>query len=228
VTDVADLKRAAAVAAAAEVEDGMRVGLGTGTTAAFAITALGDRAAQGLRITCVATSLETMRLAQSAGLTVLDFEALDEVDIGIDGADEIDSQLRAIKGGGGAMLREKIVAAAARRMIAIVDETKLVDRLGTRPVPVEVLPFATAFVRARLEKLGGRVEPRRTGDEPYRTDQGNAVLDCAFGPISDPGALAAAIDGIPGMLGHGLFLREIDSAYVGRAGGVLRLTRETI
>lgn len=224
-TDVSALKRAAALAAIAEVEDGMRVGLGTGSTAAFAIAGLGERVARGLRITTVATSIATARLAQAAGLAVLDFDRLDRVDIGIDGADEIDDRLRAIKGGGGAMLREKIVAASARRMIAIVDGGKQVKRLGARPLPVEVLPFAAGFVARRIAAMGARVAPRMADGLPYRTDQGNGVLDCSFGPIADPEALAAALDGIPGMLGHGLFLREIDMAYVGRADGTLRLPR---
>jgi ribose 5-phosphate isomerase A len=224
-TEVAACKRAAALAAVAEVEDGMCVGLGTGSTAAFAIAGLGERVAQGLRIVTVATSLETARLARAAGLTVCDFDRLEWLDIGIDGADEIDDRLRAIKGGGGAMLREKIVAASARRMIAIVDGGKQVEQLGTHPLPVEVLPFAAGFVSSRIGALGGRVEVRTKDGAPYRTDQGNIVLDCSFGLIDDPETLATALDAIPGMLGHGLFLREIDIAYVGRADGVHRLTR---
>jgi len=203
----------------------MRVGLGTGSTAAFAIAALGEAVARGLRITTVATSLETARRAQAAGLIVLDFDRLEWVDIGIDGADEIDGQLRAIKGGGGAMLREKIVAASARRMIAIVDDSKKVQRLGTRPVPIEVLPFAAGFVSRQIEAIGGRVACRMKNGAPYRTDQHNVVLDCSFGAIDDPEVLAAATDGIPGLLGHGLFLQEIDIAYVGSAAGAHRLAR---
>jgi ribose 5-phosphate isomerase A len=224
-TDSAAFKRAAALAAVAEVEEGMRVGLGTGSTAAFAIAALGERVARGLRITTVATSLGTARLAQAAGLTVLDFDRLEWVDIGIDGADEIDGRLRAIKGGGGAMLREKIVAASARRMIAIVDGSKQVEQLGAHPLPVEVLPFAAGFVSREIETMGGRVALRMKDGALYRTDQGNLVLDCAFGLIDNPEALAAALAAIPGMLGHGLFLREIDIAYVGRADGVHCLAR---
>jgi ribose 5-phosphate isomerase A len=226
VVDIAACKRAAAHAAVAEIEDGMLVGLGTGTTTAFAIAALGERAATGLRVATVATSLATARVAEAAGLRVLAFDTLGKVDLAIDGADEIDDDLRAIKGGGGAMLREKIVAAAARRMIAIVDVSKQVTKLGNGPLPVEVLPFAAAFVSRRIEDLGATVSYRMMGDAIYRTDQDNAVLDCRFATIEQPETLAAALSAIPGMLGHGLFLDEIDTAYVGRVDGILRLTRD--
>jgi ribose 5-phosphate isomerase A len=223
--NIAALKQAAALAAVAEVEEGMIVGLGTGTTAAFAIAALADRVAGGLRITTVATSLATARMAESLGLKPMPFESFDRLDIAIDGADEIDGALRAIKGGGGAMLREKIVAAASRRMIAIVDGSKQVTRLGAHPLPVEVLPFAESFVSRRIVEFGADVCRRMAGDAPYRTDQDNPVLDCAFGAIDRPEALAAALSAIPGVLGHGLFLDEIDAAYVGRVEGVSYLTR---
>jgi ribose 5-phosphate isomerase A len=223
--DVAAPKRAAARAAVAEVEDGMRVGLGSGTTASFAILALGERAAAGLKVTTVATSLATKHAAETAGLSVLPFETLASLDLAIDGADEIDPQLRAIKGKGGAMLREKIVAAAAARMIVVVDSGKQVAVLGNVPLPVEVLPFAAGFASDRIERFGATVSRRMAGDRSYRTDQGNAVLDCCFGPIDDPQALAFALSAIPGMLGHGLFLDEIDAAYVGTSDGVIRLTR---
>lgn len=224
--DIAALKREAARAAVIEVEEGMRVGLGTGSTVAFAIAALGERVAAGLHITAVATSQATEHAARAAGIAIVLFETLAEVDLAIDGADEVDGALRAIKGAGGAMLREKVVAAAARRMIAIVDEGKLVEGLGRAPLPVEILPFAAAFVTKRIEALGAVVTRRMAGAEPYRTDQANGVLDCAFGPIAAPEALAAALASIPGVLGHGLFLDEVDAVFVGTAGGVRRLTRD--
>jgi ribose 5-phosphate isomerase A len=223
--EVDSFKRAAALAAVAEIEDGMIVGLGTGTTAAFAIAALADRVAGGLRVTTVATSLATARIAEAHGLPLVPFDRLAHVDIAIDGADEIDGALRAIKGGGGAMLREKIVAAASRRMIAIVDGSKLVDRLGAQPLPVEVLPFAAAFATRRIAELGAEVSRRIAGDAAYRTDQGNLVLDCRFDGIDQPKALAGALSAIPGVLGHGLFLDEIDAAYVGSAEGTRYLPR---
>jgi ribose 5-phosphate isomerase A len=223
--DVAARKRAAASAAVAEVQDGMLVGLGTGTTTNFAIAALGERVAAGLTVRTVATSRAASRAAEAAGLRVLPFDDLASVDLAIDGADELDPQLRAIKGKGGAMLREKVVAAAAARMIVIVDAGKQVTRLGRGTVPVEVLPFATGFVAHRIERLGAAVIQRMAGDAGYRTDQDNILLDCRFGAIDDPHALAAALSAIPGMLGHGLFLDEIDAAYVGGSDGVIELTR---
>jgi len=226
-TSSAAFKRAAARAAVVEIKNGMLVGLGTGTTVAFAIEALGQRVAAGLRITTVATSLATAHSAEAAGLRVLPFDDLDEVDVAIDGADEIDGKLRAIKGAGGAMLREKVVASAARRVIAIADARKQVAILGAQPLPIEVLPFAVGFVTRRIAELGADVALRMTGKRFYRTDQNNAVLDCRFGAIGQPEALAATLSAIPGVLGHGLFLDEIDVAYVGRSEGTLYLTRET-
>ena len=220
------LKREAARAAVAEVEAGMRVGLGTGSTVAFAIEALAERVAAGLAITAVATSLATERAAWAAGIAITSFETLAEVDLAIDGADEVDGALRAIKGAGGAMLREKVVAASARRMIAIVDEGKLVEALGKAPLPVEILPFAATFVTRRIEALGARVTRRTALGDPYRTDQGNGVLDCAFGPIADAHALDTALNAMPGVLGHGLFLDEIDAVFVGTPGGVRRIERD--
>lgn len=217
--------RAAACAAVAEIQDGMLVGLGTGTSANLAIAELGERVAAGLNVTAVATSLASRHAAEAAGLVVLPFDTLARLDLTIDGADEIDPQLRAIKGKGGAMLREKIVATAAERMIVVVDAAKQVFCLGKAALPVEVLPFAVAFVSRRIERLGATVSRRMAGNGSYRTDQANAVLDCRFGAIDDPQALAAALSAIPGMLGHGLFLDEIDAAYVGGSNGVVQLTR---
>ncbi len=224
-TDPATLdawKQAAAHAAVAEVADGMIVGLGTGSTAAHAIAAIGARVARGLAIRAVATSLHTHRAALAAGIAMLDFADVPAIDLCIDGVDEIDPALRAIKGGGGAMLREKIVATAATRMIAIADATKPVAQLGMRPVPVEVLPFARAFVSARIAALGGQPVLREAAGAVWHSDQGNILLDCAFGQIADPAALADALAAIPGLLGHGLFLDEIAAAYVAGADGVLR------
>jgi ribose 5-phosphate isomerase A len=226
--DCAAHKRAAARAAVAEIEDGMLVGLGTGTTASFAIAELGVRVAAGLDVTTVATSLAARSAAQAAGLSVRPFEALVKLDLAIDGADELDPQLRAIKGKGGAMLREKIVAAAAERMIVVVDASKQVAGLGRGALPVEVLPFAAGFVSHRIELMGATVNRRMAGDTNYLTDQDNVILDCEFGIIEDPLALASALSKIPGMLGHGLFLDEIDIAYVGGSAGVIKLMRGTL
>lgn len=216
-------KAAAAGAAVAEVQDGMIVGIGTGSTVAFAIAALADRCRAGLRMTGVATSLRTDAIARAAGIPMIDFADRAAVDLAIDGVDEIDAAFRAVKGAGGAMLREKIVAAAATRMIAIADSRKFVARLGAAPVPLEVLPFALSFVQRRVEELGGIASLRQNAaGSPYRTDQDNSVLDCAFGRIDDAEALGRALSSIPGVLGHGLFTDEIDVLYLGRGGTVER------
>lgn len=215
-------KRAAALAAVAEIQPGMLVGLGTGTTAAFAITRLGELVSAGLHISAVATSRRTEQAARAAGIPIVDFAGLSEIDVTIDGADEIDKRLFAIKGAGGAMLREKIVAAASRRMIVIADASKRVTLIGQAKLPVEVLPFARAFATARLDGLGARTTLR----QGYLTDQGNLVIDCIFPEMPDPCALAVAISAIPGVLGHGLFLDEVDCAYIGEGDRVIRLERQ--
>jgi ribose 5-phosphate isomerase A len=220
-----DDKRAAAEAAADEVRDGMLVGLGTGSTAAFAIGRIGERVRDGLRIEAVATSQASARQAAAAGIAVRDFAGVARVDLTIDGADEIDPRLFAIKGAGGAMLREKIVAAASARMIVVADGSKRVHAIGAAKLPVEVLPFALAFVTRALEGLGAEVVLRRVDGAPYRTDQDNAVIDCRFAAFPDPATLAAQLQAIPGVLGHGLFLDQVDAAYIAEAGVVTRLER---
>jgi ribose 5-phosphate isomerase len=216
-----DDKKAAAVAAVLEVRDGMLVGLGTGSTAAFAIRALGERVAEGLAIRAVVTSDASGKLAREVGIDVLDFADIAAVDLTIDGADEIDSRCFAIKGAGGAMLREKIVAASSARMIVIADGSKQVERIGAVKLPVEVLPFALAYVMRVLTDMGAAPVIR----DNYRTDQGNLVVDCHFATLDDPRATATALSAIPGILGHGLFLDEVDAAYIATNGVVTRLER---
>ncbi len=218
-------KRLAAEAAVAEIRDGMLVGLGTGSTVRFAIDALVARLRDGLRVEAVATSLASAAQASAGGLAVRDFADVARVDLTIDGADEIDAAFFAIKGAGGAMLREKIVAAASARMVVIADAAKQVGAIGAAAVPVEVLPFARAFVAARLAGLGATPALRTRDGAPYVTDNGNLVLDCRFPALPDPRALAVQIDAIPGALGHGLFLDEVDAAYIARDGIVTRLER---
>lgn len=215
-------KRAAALAAVAEVRADMLVGLGTGTTAAFAIRALGDRVAAGLAIRAVATSDASAALARDCGIDVIDFAEVRRVDLTIDGADEIDPQCRAIKGAGGAMLREKVVAAASRRMIVIADGSKRVEVLGAARVPVEILPFARASV---LAVLGDGARLRMAADRPFRSDSGNLIADCRF-DLTDPYATARWLDSTPGVLGHGLFLGEVDAAYIATDIVVTRLERD--
>jgi len=212
-------KKAAALAAADEVQSGMLVGLGTGSTAFFLIEELGRRFAGGLKFRTVATSIASERQAKALGIPVLPFSEVAQIDLAIDGADEIDPRLRAIKGAGGAMLREKCVAASAARMVVIADSSKKVAQLGaTMPVPCETLPFAQAFVGRALADLGARVVPRMKDGVAYRTDQDNLILDCHFGPIADPAGLAACLSSIPGMLGHGLFVSEVDGFYCAESG----------
>lgn len=209
-------KRLAAARAVDEIEDGMFVGLGTGSTTAYAIKSLSDRIRQGLRITAVATSRATEMLARRLAVPLVPFEQFSSIDLTIDGADEIDCHFQAIKGGGGALLREKVVAAASSRMIVIVDASKVVQRLGGFPLAVEVVSFASEFVRPHLANLGASVTLRSVGGEPFITDQSNHILDAAFGKALRPIEIAGAIDAIPGVMEHGLFLSEIDTVVVGR------------
>ena len=220
------LKRQAAEAALAHVEDGMRLGLGTGSTAAHFVRELGRRAAAGLRVTGVATSEATARLAREAGVPLTSLDDNPELDLTVDGADEIGPGLALIKGGGGALAREKMVAFASRRMIVVADSSKLVDQLGAFPLPIEVLPFgldATRLAVARTAAelgLSGEVSPRQAGASLFRTDNGNHILDASFGLIPDPEGLAARLAVIPGLVEHGLFLGLADLAIVAAEEGL--------
>jgi ribose 5-phosphate isomerase A len=219
-------KKAAALAAADEVKDGMLVGLGTGSTAVFLIDELGRRFAKGLTFRAVATSIASERQAKGLGIPVLPFSEVAQIDLAIDGADEIDPDLRAIKGAGGAMLREKCVAASAARMVVIADGSKQVAQLGaTMPVPCETLSFAQSYVERALADLGGKPVLRMKDGAPYRTDQGNPIFDCHFGLIADPAALAAKLSSIPGMLGHGLFVTEVAGFYCAENGSATFTSR---
>ncbi|KTE02544.1 ribose-5-phosphate isomerase [Sphingopyxis sp. H038] len=209
-------KALAAVKAVDEVRDGMLVGLGTGGTAACAVKNLSERISHGLRITAVATSQATEALARRLAVPLIPFQQLSAVDLTIDGADEIDDRFQAIKGGGGALLREKVIAAASTRVIIIVDSSKRVAQLGKFPLPVEVVPFATEFVRKRLTKLGARVTLRAAGATPFLTDQGNHILDASLDIIARPSEIAAVVAAIPGVVEHGLFLDEIDTIMIAR------------
>jgi ribose 5-phosphate isomerase A len=205
--------------AAGYVEDGMHVGLGTGSTVHFTIVALGERR---LDIACAATSARTAALATSLGLRVVPPDELLTLDIAIDGADEVDAGFNLIKGGGGAHLREKIIAAMARRFVVVVDEAKLVDTLGAFALPLEVLPFAPAVAAAQVRALGARAVTTRAA----RSDNGNLLMDAAFDRIDDPAVLAAQLAAIPGLVGHGLFLASmVERVVVAGAAGVRELVR---
>lgn len=216
-----DAEKAAAAAYAVKlVEDGMRVGLGTGSTAVHAVRMLGERVRQGLEIVGVPTSERTRALARSEGIPLTDFTTGTSLDLTIDGADEADSELRLIKGGGGALLREKVVASISRRVVIIADSAKLVDRLGKFPLPVEVVRFAGPVVEARLLALGAKPKLRTAPDgTPFVTDEGHHILDATFGEIADPERLSRLLLGTPGVVEHGLFLGMAHDLVIGRGGG---------
>ena len=214
-------KAAAAARAVAMVTDGMRVGLGTGSTAAYAVKALGERVRQGLRIVGIPTSERTRLLAQEVGIALTDFAHTQELDIAIDGTDEADFQLRLIKGGGGALLREKIVASTAKRFVVIADSQKLVARLGKFPLPVEVVKFAAPLVERVLRELGSTPKLRVGADgSPFVTDEGNHILDAHFGVIADPEHVARVLTDAPGVVDHGLFLGMATTLVIARGDGV--------
>ncbi|HVC62889.1 MAG TPA: ribose-5-phosphate isomerase RpiA [Acetobacteraceae bacterium] len=221
-------KRAAAEAAVALVRDGMVVGIGTGTTAAFAIDALAQRVRQGLRILGIPTSERSAARARDAGISLTTLAEHRRIALTIDGADEIArGSLDLVKGLGGALLREKIVASASDRLVIVADAAKLVDRLGTgAPVPVEVVPFGWETTAERLARLSADPVLRRGGDgQPYRTDGGNLILDCAFGLIEDAAALEQALSGVVGVVETGLFIGMADTALVADDDGVRKLVR---
>lgn len=217
--DVEAAKRLAGARAATLVEDGMSLGLGTGSTARWFIDAVGELVAGGMRLRGVATSMASVALAEAARIPLVE---LDErgLDLAVDGADAVDPELGLIKGGGGALLREKIVACAARRFVVVVDERKLVARLGGL-LPVEVLPFGARSTLAAVEAVAGVPAVVRGGATPTLTDNANLVADLALPRIDDPTGLAAALDAVPGVVGHGLFLGVADLVVVARADGAV-------
>jgi ribose 5-phosphate isomerase A len=212
-------KEAAGRAAAKLVKDGDVVGLGTGSTAYFAVVALGERVKAGMKIVGIPTSTKTADLARGFGIPLTTFDEHPEIDITIDGADEFDPQLRLIKGGGGALLREKVVASASKKMVVVADSGKLVPVLGKFPLPIEIISFARAVVEKKIIALGASPKLRTKPDgSPYITDNGNQILDCNFGKIADPPALALTLSNIPGIVEHGLFIGLASVALVGREG----------
>ena len=212
--------------AAAMVEGGMRLGLGTGSTAAYAIEALGRRIRdEGLAVVGTPTSFAAERLARRHQIPLATLDELDELDLAFDGADEVDPALNLIKGRGGAHTREKVVATLARRFLVLVDESKLASRLGSQhPVPVEVLPMALAPVSRALEKLGADPVLRmaKCKDGPVVTDQGFWIIDARFEAIDDPADLDGRLNALPGVLGHGLFIGLVTDVLVGTSGGDVR------
>jgi ribose 5-phosphate isomerase A len=225
-------KRLAAERALAFLKSGMTIGLGSGSTAAAFVDLLGEKVRRGFELKCVATSRATLAQAQSLGIALTTLDSVPFLDLTVDGTDELDDQLRLIKGGGGALLREKIVATASERMVVIADASKRVARLGRFPLPVEVARFGLAATRNMLSALAaevgceGEIRLRTDGGQPFITDNGNYILDCAFGRIDDPEALDAALKRVPGVLENGLFLGIADVAVIAGPDGVVVIKRD--
>lgn len=227
-TAIEELKRQAAERAVQYIQSGMVVGLGTGSTAVFAVRRIGALLAAGQlqRVVGIPTAEVTAREAERLGIPLGTLDDHPTVDVTIDGADEIDPHLNLIKGLGGALLREKIVAAASRRFIVVADESKRVEQLGTRaPVPVEVVPFAKRPVAAYMASLGARVVERRTQGETFITDEGNLILDCHFAGLPNPQEMAQLIRAQPGVVEHGMFLGMATEAIVAGKRGIIVLER---
>ena len=230
-----DMKRLAAERAVELIRPGMKLGLGTGSTAAKLVDLLGARVAKGLDVVCVPTSEATRRQAEALGIRLATLDDIPYLDMTIDGTDEIDAEMRLIKGGGGALLREKIVAGASERMVVIADASKKVDMLGAFPLPIEVVRFGLKATEAAINVLAaqagcmGSISRRTTAaGELFVTDNGNLILDCAFGRIEEPEQLADALQMVPGVVEHGLFLGYADIAIIAGEDGieVMEITEE--
>ena len=226
VTKLDEQKKAAALAALDYVKPGMKVGLGTGSTANHFITALGDKAKAGLDVQCVATSKATFELAKSLGLKITTLEQHPHLDLTVDGTDEFDSKFQLIKGGGGALLIEKIVATSSRYMIVIADQSKQVETLGKFPLPVEVVPFGVNATAWKIERalricnLKGKLTMRLKDGKPFVTDSGNAIIDVAVGAIPEADRLGNLLSSTPGVVDHGLFISICGIILMGTDDGV--------
>ncbi len=223
-----DLKRHAAEKAVEYIEDNMSIGLGTGSTVEYMLRKLAEKIREGLTIQAVPTSLKTKKLAAEFKIPLIDLDDHPELDLTIDGADEVDSDLNLIKGGGGALTREKIVAFHSKKVIIIVDETKIVKGLGCdTPVPVEVVKYGWKATKKTLEEMSGcTAELRRIVDEPFITDNSNYILDCDFGKIDDPETLEKDLNNIPGVVENGLFIGLADEVIVGSKQGIMSLEKQ--
>jgi ribose 5-phosphate isomerase A len=217
-------KEAAGRAAAKLVRDGDIVGLGTGSTAYFAVVALGERVKSGLEIMGIPTSIATADLARKVGIPLTTLDEHPQIDITIDGADEIGPELNLIKGGGGALLREKVIASVSKKMVVVADSGKVVPALGKFPLPVEIIPFARAVVERKLGSLGATCKLRLKPDgQPYVTDNGNHILDASFVRIGDPSALARSLSETPGVVEHGLFIGLAKLALIGKGDSIVEI-----
>lgn len=219
-------KEAAARASLRFVKDGQVVGLGTGSTAAYFIQLLGEQVKNGLRIRGIPSSVRSREQAASLGIPLTTLDECQQIDVTVDGADEVDPQLRLIKGGGGALLREKIVASATKQFVIVADATKRVPVLGKFPLPVEVIKFAQALIAKRIEALGAKVDLRRNADgKPYLTDENNYILDCRFGEIANADGLARQLSDMPGVVEHGLFIGMASVVLVANGTEITELRR---
>lgn len=231
-TDQTALKRAVAAKALDYVKDGMKLGLGSGSTAEIFVEMLAPRLRGGEKLLCVPTSEKTASLARKLGFTLAALDDLAPLDLTVDGADEADRNLDLIKGGGGMLLREKIVAAASRRMVVIADETKLVPRLGKYPLPIEVVEFGHKSTVTRLSAAlaaagyaNVAMTLRQRAGDTFRTDSGNVIYDCAFGAIQSAPKLAAAISAVPGVVEHGLFIGMATTLLIAGPGEIEVINR---
>lgn len=216
-------KELAGRAAAKLVRDGDVVGLGTGSTAYFAVVAIGERVKAGLKIVGIPTSDATAELARKLGIPLTTLDEHPEIDITIDGADEVDPHLNLIKGGGGALLREKIIATASKKMVVVADSAKIVKALGKFPLPVEIIPFARTVLKKRITSLGASCKLRmKSNGSVFVTDEGHHILDCSFGKISKPGETARVLSEMPGVVEHGLFIGIAKLAMIGTGAIVER------
>lgn len=223
--DASEFKKLAGEHAAELVQDGMTIGLGSGSTIYWTILRLGELIANGLKIRAISTSKRTEKLAVENKIPLITFADVDQADLTIDGADEISPSLDLIKGGGGALLREKLVAAASKRLIIIADESKCVTTLGAFPLPVEVVPFAWKTTASRIEELNIKPTLRLENDKAFGTDNGNYILDCKCGMIDQPAELHQALKSLTGVVETGLFIGMADTAVIGGTSGVRILNR---
>jgi ribose 5-phosphate isomerase A len=222
-----DLKKKAGVEAVKYVKDGDIVGLGTGTTVYFSILELARLVKEGLDIIGIPTSIETEKLAKSQGINIQNIDEYPEIDVSIDGADEVDKNLNLIKGGGGALLKEKIVASASEKRIIVVHEEKYVEMLGRSfALPVEVIKFGAIKTMINLEKLGCSAKIRKMKNEKFLTDNGNYIIDCKFEKIENPSSLSQNINMIPGVVENGLFVNMVEKLVIGRKNSVETIDSE--
>ena len=225
-----ELKKLAGEKAVDHIEDGMIIGLGTGSTVEYTLRKLGELVKKGLKIKGIPTSVHTQRIAEKEKIPLTTLEENPVIDVTIDGADEVDSDLNLIKGGGGALVREKIIAFNSKKVIIVIDDSKVVKALGIDfPLPVEVTKFGWTSIKKTLEEFDCNVELREIMEnEPFITDNGNYILDCEFDRITDPEQLEIDINNIPGVVDNGLFIGLVDEVIVGGKQGILTLDKESV